>query len=412
MRILLAHYPIDDMGGIINHNEQLAAGLQDLGHEVHCRLFLPRSDVPRTGKAGGVATRSPHTGMTLDQRKGYSWPREYCVPYTGRALRDAMEVLESFDIVIWQIPVPTKRKENEGNSDWLHLYDATVLQVAVIHDGNFLKSYPWLYEIEHRLAGLACVHHCALNSATRIELPSALILNPQELGEPPDISEKAFNTRNKGFLSVQTWKSGKRIPELLRALPHAGNISKILAGTGIDYHYLTSKDKCKWPGVWDTAVSYGMEYLGVISNETRDEVLRKVTCLIDPSWGTRYESMGALYNRVMVDAIKQGAVPIARTEFIGEAWFRHDVNCLLIPKDVTPQQFGKQLNEYCNLEYSQYRRLCEAGQQLLPLFDRKVIAQQFIDLARKELPTTTGVTAPTVIESSRVIMNEFFGRRA
>ncbi len=69
MKVLLAFFPIDDMGGMINHNEQLCAGLQELGHEVHTRLLLPREDIPRNGVAGGRGTLG-HCGLELDQRRG------------------------------------------------------------------------------------------------------------------------------------------------------------------------------------------------------------------------------------------------------------------------------------------------------------------------------------------------------
>ena len=416
MRILLAFYPIDDMGGIINHNEQLSAGLQELGHEVHTRLFLPREDVPRNGVAGGRGDSSPHTGMEYDQRRGYSWPRAACVPYMGRANKSAVELLEGFDLVIWQVAVPTKRKENLGNLSWLNLYDARVKQVAVVHDGNFLSSYPWLYFVREKLAGLACVHHCALNSARRISTPSALILNPQEIGEAPDLSFPAWRQRRKGFLSVQTWKAWKHVPELLAALPYAGDIEKWVAGKGIDYYYLTSKDKCKYPGVWDKAVAAGMVYLDVISNEQRDNHLRRVTCLVDPSWSKKYAAIGGHFNRVMVDAIKMGAVPIVRPWGIGAdsngrggELFVSGENCVAIHQGANAESYGYHLTEFCHMDHRNYRRIMDNAVQLLPMFERKRIAQQFIDLAYGDIVSGVGIDDPQVkLDASDAIVN-FFG---
>lgn len=415
MRILLAFYPIDDMGGMINHNEQLCAGLEELGHEVHTRVFLPREDVPRNGVAGGRGTTG-HADLEFDQRRGYSWPRAACVPYYGRANRSAVELLESFDLVIWQVAVPTKRKENLGNMDWLKLYDARVKQVAVIHDGNFLASYPWLYYVRKKLSGLACVHHCAMNSARHISTPSALILNPQEIGELPDLSHSAWRDRRPGFLSVQTWKAWKRVPELLAALPYATDIVKSVAGKGIDYYYLTSEDKCKYPGVWDAAMRSGMQYLDVITNQERDNILQSVTCLVDPSWSKKYAAIGGHFNRVMIDAIKMGALPIVRPWGIGAdangaggELFVSGENCVSIPQNVGPAEYGALLTEYCHMEYGKYVHIMGQAVELLPRFERKLIAQQFINLAYGDLAVSYGFDSPQVkLDASEAIIN-FFG---
>lgn len=409
MRILLALYPIDDMGGIINHTENLMAGFRDNGNEVDIRLFLPREDYPRNGVAGGRETLSSITRMYYDQRKGYTWPRELCVPYRGLAKRAAIALIESYDLVVWQIAVPTKRKENRGNKDWLDLYDTSPAHIAVIHDGNFLGSYPWLSEVAQHLNGLACVHHCALNSAKNISVPSALILNPQRMDQSPDITLSAFERRRKGFLSVQTWKAWKHVPELLEALPYAGDITKWVGGCGIDYYYLTSQDKCKWPGVWNRAEEANMEYVGVLTNSVRDNLLREVTCLMDPSWSKKYSAIGGHFNRVMIDAIKQGAVPIARPAGIGGELFISDVNCVTIPMGATPYEYGGYLNAHCTMDYNKYLPIIQAGLQLVPLFDRQVIASQFIQMARGDLSTHTGVTSAQVKADSQEAMVDFFG---
>lgn len=400
MRILLAFYPIDDMGGIINHNEQLCAGLQELGHEVETRIFLPREDCPRNGVAGGRGTISPYTGLEFDQRRGYSWPRGLCCPYMGKAIMGALATLRAYDLVIWQVAVPTKRKENRGNTDWELLYQAGPLNLAVIHDGNFLASYPWLCDVQYHLQGLICVHHCAFNSAAHISVPSSFIPNPQELPPvAPDISWGAWRARKPGFLSLQTFKAWKHVPELVAAMPHvAPGTMKMLAGKGIDYYYLTSLDKCKWPGIWDAAVESGMNYMGPITNEFRDGILRQYTCLVDPSWSLKYSKIGGHFNRVVVDAIIQGALPVVRplgisTNLQGHGeLFIAGVNCIAIPQHYGPEEYGHALTEACNLNYGSWRGIMSNAISLLPMFERKWVAEQVIALAHgrhQQLGTTT-----------------------
>lgn len=415
MKVLITFFPIDDMGGIINHHEQLCAGLQELGHEVTTKLLMWR-DVAPSGLAGGRGCKE-FSGLEFDQRRGYSWKNADIIVYKGRNnLSKWRRYAESFDLIIWQVAVPTKRAENSGNTDWLHLYDiAGPGQIAIIHDGNFLDSYPWLFAVGEHLTGLACVHHCAFNSARSISVPSALILNPQDV-RYPDLSEEAFNARRKGFLSLQTFKAWKRVPELVAAVPYmSAKLEKNLAGKGIDYYYLTSKDKCKYPGIWDSAEIYGLNYLDVITNEQRDAILGSVTALIDASWSRKYAKIGGHFNRVLVDAIMAGAIPIARNWGIsnnedgdGEL-FRSGINCLTIPWDATPCVFGHMVTLYCNLPYEDYFKLMSEAVKLLPMFERKRVAQRFIDLANGLIDQEGETTLEVITKGSQVLTNFFVG---
>ncbi len=410
MKILITFFPIDDMGGIINHHEQLCAGLQELGHQVTTKLLMWRDKAPLS--VAGGRTDMGASGLSFDQRKGFQWASANIIPYKGAAnLEKWKEYASGFDLIIWQVAVPTKRAENRSNTDWIGLYDVDPQQIAVIHDGNFLDSYPWLHLVGNRLAGLACVHNCAFNSARHINVPSALILNPFDISNPASIDRAAFNVRNPGFLSVQTFKAWKRVPELCAAVPYMGNIAKHLAGKGIDYYYLTSEDKCKYPGIWQNAVEHGLNYLDVISNFQRDKILRSVTTLIDPSWSKKYGAIGAHFNRVMVDAIIQGAVPIARNLGIGgraDDLFQHRKNCLIIMDGVGPELYGNLVNQYCNMEYEFYEHLISNGRALLPSFERKVIAQRFIDLGRGMLCEQCGVLSEEVKIKGYMALQHFF----
>jgi len=191
-------------------------------------------------------------------------------------------------------------------------------------------------------------------------------------------------------------------------------MTKLLAGKGIDYYYLTSKDKCKWPGAWGSALSSGMEYMDVISNFQRDILMKSVTTLIDASWSKKYAGIGGHFNRVSIDAIKMGAMPVVRDLAIGtgdDELFKDNLNCLVIPWDATSGEFGHLATEYANLPYEQYLRIMEKAVDLLPLFERKAIAQQFIDLGTGHGASSVGIMDPAVYTNSLVALNNFFGDR-
>lgn len=413
MKVLITFFPIDDMGGIINHHEQLCAGLKELGHQVTTKLLVWRDSLPAS-MAGGRGSRSNNcSGLEFDQRRGFSWTSANIIPYKGEyLLQQWKEYASKFDLIIWQVAVPTRRKENRGNVDWINLYDIPVKQIAVIHDGNFLDSYPWLHTVRKNLTGLACVHTCAYNSARHIDVPSAMIVNPFQLPiVGPDISKEAYMGRLRGFLSVQTWKAWKRVPEIVKAIPHMGNIRKILAGKGIDYYYLTSKDKNKYPGAWDAALANDMTYKDVITNEDRDAMLSAVTVSLDASWSKKYGAIGAHFNRVQVEALLQGAIPVVRDLAIGhgpEEVFRDNYNCLSIPWDASAGEFGHMIREYSHLPYQQYRQLMDNGWGTVQQFERKRVAQKFINLAFGSAATQCGELSPKVkLDGSTAIM-EFF----
>lgn len=414
MNILITFFPIDDMGGIINHHEQLCAGLQELGHTVTTKMLVWKYVAP-SSMAGGRG-EIHHSGLEYDQRRGFSWTAKDIIPYKGpQNLAKWWDYANQFDLIIWQVAVPTRRKENLGNTDWISLYNVPTKQIAIIHDGNFLDSYPWLHVISSHLTGLACVHTCAYNSARSIGVPSALIVNPFFTeGFDPDISRSGYFRRHRGFLSVQTWKAWKRVPELLKALPYAKGLQrKLVAGKGIDYYYLTSKDKGKYPGVWQGALDAGMEYLDVITNAERDTHLSNVVLSVDASWSKKYGAIGAHFNRVQVEALLRGAIPVVRDLAIGhqkDDVFRDMYNCLSIPWDASPGEFGHLLTEYAYLPYDQYFSILANGLDTAKMFDRKVVAGQFITLANG-FYTQLGLTSEKVRLDGYSAITEFFNAK-
>ncbi len=408
MKVLITFYDVNNPGGMINNQEGLYAGLRRLGHDVDVVRLEWKTSCSR-----GSATRDTRImgrqGMMYDQELGWIWPVEKRFAYKGRKnLKKWKQFASRFDLIIWQIPVPTKQKNNFGNLDWLDLYDVPVKQIAYVHDGNFKKMYPWLCAVRKHLIGIAGTHPCAYHSTALMGLPRALVFSAQ-VNIKRRWSDNPYGKRSPGFLSLQTFKAWKRVPELVRAVPHMSSRveKKLLAGGGLHYHYMTSKDKlkeeykidrrrdpdisedCAGERIWDVAMYCGMEYLGYIHNKRRDRILSSVRLIVDPSWSHSYSKQGDHINRAVIDGLICGCVPVARNlgvatnpEGNGE-FFLANKNYVMVPWNATPREFGEIVSEAANMPRSKYEDMLAAGRELVSHWDYRVVAQGFIDLANE-----------------------------
>jgi glycosyltransferase involved in cell wall biosynthesis len=400
MKIAIAFHPINSMGGIINHTEHLAAGLMELGHQVELLEMVWSNTVRRRSWKRERPTDQSVFGCRVCQYGGWELPADNRVKYKGDHRHAARKRLNSYDLVIWTVSAPSTGKINDGNEDWMDLYRLDVPQIAVVHDGNVQHLGAHLLKVSELAKKLfvAAVHPCAYHGCGVVPVPRALIFNPQ----PPMLeSITPWADRKAGFLSCQTFKRWKRVDDLIRAIPHLPKkLVKKIAGGGIEHNYLTSKEKCreeyffpanhpKFPGqrIWDTALKHGMEFSEYITNEKRDEILMKLRCLVDPSWSRSYAKIGDHFNRVVVDAIRVGAIPIAHplgisTNVEGEGEvFKPWVHYIPLPVEGTDEEYAARIEEACtSLDPAKALQMQLAGQELFANFDRTRVAEQFIEL--------------------------------
>lgn len=402
MKIFIPMHVFNNFGGIINHNEQLIAGLKDLGHEVTFAYIKPTHTAPKpvdvsTCPEGYVMGAG--TGYPVHQGKG--WIAPYYSLKNNDSIKKFVEDANKHDIVIWQSVFGFKNAETEKYTDWIPMIeDVNAKQVVIVHDGNLKKLYSWIHKFSHKFSGIACVHPAAYKSADFMPVPRNMLLNPQDLSEIP--TPGLWENRKDVILSLQTFKRWKRVDDLVYAIPYI-NGKVIVAGDGMERAYMTSPDKCKpeyhctkekdsnatddmvGKKIWDNAMATGnMAYVGFITEGKRDSILNNSKFLIDTSWTTTY---GEHFNRVIVDAMRVGVVPIARNLGVSDyehgngTLFKVDENYLMIPADATPKQFGDYINKYLNISQEKYEQIVQNNYEVLKLFDRKTIAQQYIDLA-------------------------------
>lgn len=396
MKILVALHKCMDLGGIINHTEQLIGGLKDLGHDVHLKEIVWSLQAPAQRKTADW-TIGP-SGIPHHQGKGWNFARNDRIAYRGGAhLSGAKQILERYDLIIWTVPVPSKNKDNLGNDDWPDLYDlsASTKQIAFVHDGNAMKGAGHILRIQDHLSGLACVHPCALNGVAFADVPRALILNPQDTPVRPYYS---WTQKDHGFVNMQTFKAWKHVHELVEAVAYMPKKEPIelreIAGLGIEYRYMTSEDKCKdayfhadGRKFWDAAVENGMVHHDYWDSDEVDAQLTEARILVDPSWSRNYSKIGGHFNRVVVDAMIRGCVPVARQKGMGSELFHAGEHYVAIPEDADAQEYADVVLEAGNMAPKTAQRMIDANRELLPMFDRKMVAQRVIDLSNGELET-------------------------
>ena len=441
MKILIAFHDLMDLGGIINNQEDLYAGLTELGHSVDTvkLIWKPRITTTRTRtKPSRVVGKM---GWPMDQNGGWVWPHSAKIPYKGAGpMHRWKERASKYDLIIWQIPVPSKNKNNRGNSDWLELYNVPVKQIAYVHDGNFPARYPWLYAIKDHLCGVGATHPCGYHSLANIDLPRALFFTSQADQEERNAGA-GFRDRQPGWFSLQTFKGWKHVDDLVRAVPYMdiGVSPTILAGGGIQWYYMTSKDKCKpeylvnlkndpdatdqyiGQRIWERAIECELDYRGYIQNVEREEILSNVRFLIDPSWSAKFAKFGDHPNRVSIDALINGAVPIARNHGIAGSdngigeFFKAGLNYVMIPWDATPKEFAEHVDEAMNMGENTFNDMLHEGRKVAALWDNRVVAQHFIDMAEGrpsgvwKTPDDRGTFKQELADKSKQMLEEFFG---
>jgi len=419
MKILMTLFDIQDYGGIINHAENLAAGFKELGHSVDFVKLCAKHKfgTPRTITDESLPQyRRLGTGLFFHQAKGWWWPNDNKVAYLDETARERfVDNCANYDAVLWHIPVPTTNKDNAGVNEWLALYSGATKNIAIIHDGNMPELYPHLAYVSHYFHGMVCVHESAYHSGSCIGLPRKLIVNPFDISPQPNTGINEFGNRD-GFTAVQVFKAWKRVDDLIRAIPKMSNKeAKRIGGAGIEYRYMTSQDKCKpkyfdeqGDRIWDKALRYGMVYAGTIPTDVHYSMLRQSKLQIDPSWSKKYSKFGAHFNRTTVEAILCGAVPVATDLGMKNSEvFKAGQNYIQLQAGGSPQDFADVIDEAVSNK-TQWEQIATNNNVLLERFDRKAVAQEYVDFIKDSSSCEVGQENQELIE--RMLKKlEFFG---
>jgi glycosyltransferase involved in cell wall biosynthesis len=387
MNILITHFQIQDWGGIVNYSEFMARGLKALGHTVQS-VMLKNKGVTGTPKTKDRSDQQgwefgEGLGLWMHQKNG--WDGMYQLNYHNDRL-SWEEWSSEFDLILHHISVPTCSKATKGDDQWIKIFNQPFAnQLAVVHDGNMKKLYPHILNICDKIDGVVCVHDAAFHSCEELPIRRAFIPNPHEQKD----YIKSISNRDDAFVSLQTFKRWKRVDDLIRAIPYMDDFSdKYICGGGIEYHYMTSKEKVKpcyleedGSRIWENALSSGMEYLGYVTTSKRDELLADVKLLIDPSWSLNYSKLGCHFNRVMVEAMAQGCVPVCTDLAMKNSFFfKSGINYIEIPYNSSPQEYAKIVDE-AMADEELLSDIQENNLKLMEAFDKVNVAKAIIEFS-------------------------------
>lgn len=399
----------DDLGGIYTSSENLLCGFREIGYEPTFVLLRAtntsqrRTDYqPRFGSYRGEGT-----GYALHPQ--YGWQGRYYSLGEAQDINNLVLLANAggYSVVVWAAMFGLRNKQTEGQAGWTRLFkDIKVPHVCMIRDDHLPDRYPWVAALEPWIAGWACVQQSSFDSCAGLTKPRAIIYS----GHDTTITAPPFAARSKQVFMMHTYKSWKRADRLVAAVPHMQNgASVVLGGQGIEYFYMSSKTKCKpryyctkdsdpdakrimyGRPIWQNAIKAGMQHLGNITAQQRDKVMQGCMFFVDLSW--REHSTGQI-NRTTVEAIKNGCVPICNNRFLtgrddgqGELFKAGTHYLPAPPPSVTPKQLAQFLDSTLSgVTPHAYARMQREGARLIRRFDRRIAAQNLINLGvRKPL---------------------------
>ena len=295
---------------------------------------------------------------------------------------------------------------------------------------------------------MACAHLAAYQCCSEIGIPRTLLLNPRYIEDDAKMPIRLMSKRTQDFFAAHMFKSMKHMEELIAAVPYINKgmderMLVTIAGTGIEYNYMTSPTKTKSNymctlkrdpnlpkkldgkiSLWNRALKFGMDYRGQMSGGDVQKTLLNTKFAIDPSWAEHYAQYCFTHiNGFIIEAMLQGAYPVLRdyrglanidTSEIYDPLFEN-IRAIIIPWNATPKEFAEKLKEAMKMSPKKFLKDTQHNFELVKeLFNSKKNAEEIIRLCRggrklvkKELDI--GVDSDNVKRITKDIMEDFYG---
>lgn len=473
MKIFIADFQIAKYGGIVHYVKDMLRAFHDLGHEVDVAQMTPASTTQKAydkkvaefesgehqrkikfhSQAGGYE-RDDVVGYWFNTYYGYFLPPSNRI---GVYEKDAVErwktLVEDADIILWNF-MPTKSsawdKKGVSFDFWWKFFDLpkNTKQVFLVHDAYFNVRASNVSALKKKILFMACAHLAAYQCCSEIGIPRTLLLNPRYIEDDAKMPVRLMNKRTQDFFAAHMFKSMKHMEELIAAVPYINKglderMSVTIAGTGIEYNYMTSPTKTKSNymctlkrdpnlpkkldgkiSLWNRALKFGMDYRGQMSGGDVQKTLLNTKFAIDPSWAEHYAQYCFTHiNGFIIEAMLQGAYPVLRdyrglanvdTSEIYDPLFEN-IRAIIIPWNATPKEFAEKLKEAMKMSPKKFLRDTKHNFELVKeLFNSKKNAEEIIRLCRggrklvkKELDI--GVDSDNVKRITKDIMEDFYG---
>ena len=402
MKVIIADFQIAKYGGIVSYVADMLKAFRDLGHEVDVAQMTPASTTQRaydkkvkefeTGEhQRKIKFHSQAGGYEKDEVTGY-WRNNYYgyfLPPSNRigvyekdAVKRWKKLVDDADIILWNF-MPTKssawNKKGVDFDFWWKFYDlpSRIKQVFLVHDAYFNIRASNVSALKDKILFLGCAHLAAYQCCSDIGIPRTLLLNPRYIPDDARMPIRMYDKRTDGFFAAHMFKSMKHMEELIAAVPYINGgdteYSVKIAGTGIEYNYMTSETKTKSTymcttkrdpdlpkkldgriSLWNRGLKFGMEYMGQMSGTDVISTLRNTKFAVDPSWAEHYAHYCRTHiNGFIIEAMLNGAYPVLRdyrglikgeTEEVYDPLFEN-IRAIIVPWDATPKQFGDTLRK-------------------------------------------------------------------
>lgn len=466
MKVLIADFEISKYGGIVEYVAAMLKAFRDLGCEVDVAQISPAQTTQKQydkkvaefesgehqlkikfqSQAGGYQ-KDEVTGYWRNNYYGYFLPPSNRIGvYEADALERWQKLVSDVDIILWNF-MPTKSsawdRKDKKMDFWQKFYDlpSSIKQVFLVHDAYFNVRASNISALKDKILFMACAHLAAYQCCSEIGIPRSLLLNPRYLSK--GMKMHVNNHREIDFFAAHMFKSMKHMEELIAAVPYIDeDARKVIAGTGIEYNYMTSETKTKsnymcsckrdpdmpkeYDGqlsLWDRAVFCDMEYRGQMSGNDVIETLKNTRFAIDPSWAEHYaQYCNTHINGFIIEAMLYGAYPVLRdyrglAKVKGEIYdpLFENIKAIIIPWDATPKQFADALNKARKMPLSKYIADTKHNFDIvMELFNATKNAEEILRLCdggerlvRKELDC--GKDSDNVKRITKEIMTDFYG---
>lgn len=313
-RVLYVVPPGNDLGGIITSSEHLMIGLREAGY--HAEFALLKSGtapdgVPR-GKHANDFILGEGSLMMVHPLNGWRGPA-----FTTDDPNSFLKYANTFDIVIFGCMYGMNNDKTKGDHKWAKCVTGIAPPVVfMVRDDHLEARTPWVMAFAPWVAAWAGVQECSFDSCKGLGAPVGLVYSGHAPATPGALNSKRTNSA----LALATWKPWKQGRKLLMTAPHM-KTKLLMAGDGIDLRYMRSPDKARdrdfYPDgrrIWDVAMKT-VDYLGPIREAERDRLMTMVKLMVDFS----YRENSGQINRVVIEAMRHGAVPVCDPMFISGA---------------------------------------------------------------------------------------------